>query len=211
MRGGAAAARDMRMTKSAKHTQLTSLQKTTQRQKQVENLLPPIRGSQPEVIWSWCAHHHHHPQKVFAGRLNARSTRTRLPRRAGGARPRPARPRREPLLGLDAAATPLARRQCAVGHHAGAPLEHGRGGGSDFLAVCHPTLALGRSLKHALRRASRAARSARRLRHPPPPRDNARKLTGGEQNAGARARSAHAFGAERVARDLGGSCLLAQL
>ena len=23
-------------------------------------ILPPIRGSLPEVIRSWCAHHHHH-------------------------------------------------------------------------------------------------------------------------------------------------------
>ena len=60
-------------------------------------ILPPIRGSLPEVIRSWCAHHHHHPPttKVFAGRLNARGTRTRLPRRAGGAWP--ARRRRETL------------------------------------------------------------------------------------------------------------------
>ena len=47
-------------------------------------ILPQILGSLPEVIRSWCAHHHHH-HKVFAGRLNARGTRTRLPRRAGGA------------------------------------------------------------------------------------------------------------------------------
>ena len=33
----------------------------------VTRILPPIRGSLPEVIRSWCAHHHHH--KVFAGRL----------------------------------------------------------------------------------------------------------------------------------------------
>ena len=26
----------------------------------VQNILPPIRGSLPEVIRSWCAHHHHH-------------------------------------------------------------------------------------------------------------------------------------------------------
>ena len=61
-------------------------------------VLPPIRGSLPEVIRSWCAHHHHHhhhPPKVFAGRLNARGTRARAShgapaargRRAGGARP----------------------------------------------------------------------------------------------------------------------------
>ena len=62
----------------------------------LSSILPPIRGSQPEVIRSCCHHHpptHHH--KVFAGRLNARGTRTRLPRRAGGARP--ARRRRETL------------------------------------------------------------------------------------------------------------------
>ena len=53
-------------------------------------VLPAIRGSLPEVIRSWCAHHHHQPPppKVFAGRLNARGTRTRLPRRAGGRRAR---------------------------------------------------------------------------------------------------------------------------
>ena len=34
----------------------------------------------------------------------------------------------------------------------------------------------------------------------PPPRGNARSYRGGEQHVGARARSAHAFGAERVAR-----------
>ena len=59
-------------------------------------ILPPIRGSLPEVIRSWCAHHHHHHQRFFAGRLTARGTRTRLPRRAGGAWP--ARRRRAETL-----------------------------------------------------------------------------------------------------------------
>ena len=73
---------------------------------------PPIRGSLPEVIRSWCAHRVRTtttttPQpKVFAGRLNARGTRTRLPRRAGGAWPGGAPAARD----LGAAATPLARR-----------------------------------------------------------------------------------------------------
>jgi hypothetical protein len=80
----------------------------------VHNILPPIRGSQPEVYNSELVppppHHHH--TKVFAGRLNARGTRTRLPRRAGGAWPA----RRRRVAGapaardLGAAATPLARR-----------------------------------------------------------------------------------------------------
>ena len=61
----------------------------------------------------------------------------------------------------------------------GAPLERGGGGGSKVLAVCHPTLALGRSSKHALHRASRAAGSTRRLRHPhSPPGDNVRSYAG---------------------------------
>ena len=101
---------------------------------------------------------------------------------------------------LGAAATPLARRPLAMSHRTGAPLERGGGGGSKVLAVCHPTLALGRSSKHALHRASRAARSARRLRHPHyPPGDNVRSYAG-SKCVGARARSAPAFGAERVAR-----------
>ena len=96
-------------------------------------------------------------------------------------------------------ATPLARRPLAMSHRTGAPLERGGGGGSKVLAVCHPTLALGRSSKHALHRASRAARSARRLRHPHSPQETTCAVTRGA-HVGARARSAPAFGAERVAR-----------
>ena len=100
---------------------------------------------------------------------------------------------------LGAAATPLARRPLAMSHRTGAPLERGGGGGSKVLAVCHPTLALCRSSKHALHRASRAARSTRRLRHPHSPQETTCAVTRGA-HVGARARSAPAFGAERVAR-----------
>ena len=62
-----------------------------------------------------------------------------------------------------------------------------------------PTLALGRSAKRALHRASRAARSARRPRHPYQ-QEAMRASFRGAAHVGARARSAHAFGAERVAR-----------
>ena len=62
-----------------------------------------------------------------------------------------------------------------------------------------PTLALGRSAKRALHRASRAARSARRLRRPHH-QEATRAVIGGGTHAGARARSAHAIGAERAAR-----------
>ena len=62
-----------------------------------------------------------------------------------------------------------------------------------------PTLALGRSAKRALRQASRSARSARRLRHPHH-QEATRTFPGGGQHVGARARSAHAIGAERAAR-----------
>ena len=97
----------------------------------------------------------------------------------GGARRR--RVAGAPAAGyLGAAATPLARRPLAMSHRTGAPLERGGGGGTEVLAVCYPTLALGRSSKHALHRTSRAARSARRLRHPhPTPGDNVRSYAGG--------------------------------
>ena len=89
-----------------------------------------------------------------------------------------------------------------------------------------PTLALGRSAKRAFHRASRAARSARSRRHhhqeatcacyrggstcrrlgAQPPIDTGRVARGGEQAAaGARAHSAHAIGAERVAQGGDGS------
>ena len=138
------------------------------------------------------------PPKIFAGRLNARGTRTRLPRRARGAWP--ARRRRETLEA--AAATPLARRPLAMSHCTGSPLERGGGGGSKVLAVCHPTLALG----------SAGARSTpctepfeQRAAHdffdiPTPPRRQRAQLRRQGANVGARARSAPAFGAERVAR-----------
>ena len=144
-----------------------------------------------ELVCAPTTTHHH---KVFAGRLNARGTRTRLPRRAGGAWP--ARRRRETLerRRRRSRAAPL-----AMSHRTGAPLERGGGGGSKVLAVCHPTLALGRSSKHALHRASRAARSTRRLRHPHSPQETTCAVTRGA-HVGARARSAPAFGAERVAR-----------
>ena len=86
-----------------------------------------------------------------------------------------------------------------MSHRAAAPLERGGGGGTEVLVVCHPTLALGRSSKHALHRASRAARSARRLRHAHSPQETTCAVTR-RAHVGARARSAHAFGAERVAR-----------
>ena len=138
-------------------------------------VLPPIRGSQPEVIRSWCAHHP--PPKVFAGRLNARGTRTRLPRRAGGGWPA----RRRPARDLGAAATPIARRPLAImSHRTGAPIERGGGGGSKVLAVCHPTLALGRSSKHALHRASRvSAQHTTSSTSPLPPGDNVRSYYAG--------------------------------
>ena len=62
-----------------------------------------------------------------------------------------------------------------------------------------PTLALGRSSKHALQRASRAARSARRLRHSHHQEATCASYRG-SAHLGARARSAHAIGAERIAR-----------
>ena len=62
-----------------------------------------------------------------------------------------------------------------------------------------PTLALGRSAKRALHQASRSARSARRLRHPHH-QEATCACIGVRANVLARARSAHAFGAERVAR-----------
>ena len=67
----------------------------------------------------------------------------------GGARRR--RVAGAPAAGdLGAAATPLARRPLAMSHRTGAPLERGGGGGTEVLAVCYLTLALGRSSKHAL-------------------------------------------------------------
>ena len=42
---------------------------------QVSITLPPIRGSQPEIIRSWCAHHPPPPKVFFTGRLNARAAR----------------------------------------------------------------------------------------------------------------------------------------
>ena len=64
-----------------------------------------------------------------------------------------------------------------------------------------PTLALGRSAKRALHQASRAARSAQRLQQRHAHHQEAtRALSAGAQHAGARARSAHAIGAERAAR-----------
>ena len=62
-----------------------------------------------------------------------------------------------------------------------------------------PTLALGRSSKHVLQRASRAARSARRLRHSHHQEATCASYRG-SAHLGARARSAHAIGAERIAR-----------
>ena len=91
-----------------------------------------------------------------------------------------------------------------------------------------PTLPLGRSAKRALHQASRSAQSARRLR-PPHHQEATRALSGGSTcrrsgvqrlrhrrrarsarprpgcRIGARARSAHAIGAERVARGGDGS------
>ena len=135
-------------------------------------ILPPIRGSLPEVIRSCC--HHHPPQglrRPFERARHAHAPPTARRRRVAGA---PA------ARDLGAAATPLARRPLAMSHRTGAPLECGGGGGSKVLAVCHPTLALRRSSKHALHRASRAAGSTRRLRHPhPPPGDNVRSYAGG--------------------------------
>ena len=136
-----------------------------------------------------------HPPKVFAGRLNARGTRTRLPRRAGGAWP--ARLRRETLERRRRRSRAALYPSCHMSHRTGAPLERGGGGGSKVLAVCHPTLALRRSSKHALHRASRAAGSTRRLRHPHSPQETTCAVTRGA-HVGARARSAPAFGAERV-------------
>ena len=64
-----------------------------------------------------------------------------------------------------------------------------------------PTLALGRSAKPALHRASRAARSARSLRQRHPHhQERQRARSRGGAHVGARARSAHAIGAERAAR-----------
>ena len=115
-------------------------------------ILPPIRGSQPEVIRSCCHshhhhHHHHHHHKVFAGRLTSRGTRTRLPRRARGAWP--ARRRRETLERRRPLAMSHRRNSYTLDIPTGAPLERGGGGGSKVLAVCHPTLALGRSSRLA--------------------------------------------------------------
>ena len=63
-----------------------------------------------------------------------------------------------------------------------------------------PTLALGRSAKPALHRASRAARSARSLRQRHPHhQERQRARSRGGAHVGARARSAHAIGAERAA------------
>ena len=101
----------------------------------------------PEVI---PAQRTHHPPTKGRGRpFEWRAARARLRGRAGGA---PAARRRREALG--AAATPLARRPLAMSHRTGAPLERGGGGGSEVLAVCHLTLALGRSSKHALHRTS---------------------------------------------------------
>ena len=162
-----------------------------------EVILPPIRGSLPEVIRSWCAHHHHH-HKVFAGRLNARGTRTRLPRRPGGAWP--ARRRRDRDLG--AAATPLARRPLAMSHRTGAPLERGGGGGSKVLHRGVPPHPRPRQELEA-RLAPSLSSSAQHMTFstsPLPPGDNVRSYAGSTQVGRARARSAPAFGAERVAR-----------
>ena len=63
-----------------------------------------------------------------------------------------------------------------------------------------PTLALGRSAKRLVHRASRAAQSARRLRQRHAHHQEATRALSAGAHAGARARSAHAIGAERAAR-----------
>ena len=72
-------------------------------------ILPPIRGSQPEVFLSWCAHHHHQPTKglrrPFERARHAHAPPTTRRRRVAGA---PA------ARDLGAAATPLARRPLAT-------------------------------------------------------------------------------------------------
>ena len=164
------------------------------------SLLPPIRGSQPEVIRSWCCVRTTHPPapapKVLR-RPFERARHAHAPPTARRRRVWPARRWRETLEWR------RRRSRAALLPHEPPYRRSARAWRRRWqhkvLAVCHPTLALGRSSKHALHRASRAARSAQRLRHPhSPPGDNA-CATGGA-HVGARARSAPAFGAERVAR-----------
>ena len=84
-------------------------------------ILPPIRGSLPEVIRSCCHHHlHHHKvlRRPFERARHAHAPPTALRRRVAGA---PA------ARDLGAAATPLARRPLAMSHRTGAPLERGGG------------------------------------------------------------------------------------
>ena len=89
-----------------------------------------------------------------------------------------------------------------MSHRTGAPLERGGGGGSKVLAVCHPTLALGcgaRSTPCTEPLEQRAAHDFFDI--PTPPRRQRAQLRGSRgAHVGARARSAPAFGAERVAR-----------
>ena len=79
-------------------------------------------------------------------------------------------------LGAHAAATPLARRPLAMSHRTSVPAL--RSSVAEAVAArssrcaTPPTLALGRSSKHALHRASRAARSARPTCISKPPRPN---------------------------------------
>ena len=105
----------------------------------------PARGKGPEPLAS---------DFRYSSRLNraagARACQgqgapdARRGRRAGRARP---------LRGGGAARAPPS---CRESHRAGAPLERGGSGGIEVLADCHPTLALGRSSKHAFHRASAA-------------------------------------------------------
>ena len=101
---------------------------------------------------------------------------------------------------LGAAATPLARRPLAMSHRTGAPLECGGGGGSKVLAVraTPPSPSAGaRSTPCTEPLEQRAAHDVFDI--PTPPQETTCAVTRGA-HVGARARSAPAFGAERVAR-----------
>ena len=173
---------------------------------------PRSGGGQPEVIRRAsasttpyeCQHYHPptHPHKVFAGRLNARGTRTCLPRRAGGAWPACRRRRRHgarPWCGGDAARAPPSYQEPPYRRSARA--WRWQQGPRGVPPNPRPRQELEAHLAPSLSSSAQRC-SARRLRHPhsPPGRQETTCALTRGAHVGARAHSAPAFGAERVAR-----------